>query len=106
MLIYNTLSAEAVISKRKIIMMFSTESKTGKLLAALQNGEALTEGQIRVRFGLKNPRATVSDIRYAGFAVYANQHKDTKGRVTTKYRLGKPSRAIVAAGYRALAMGL
>ena len=87
-------------------MMFNTESKTGRLLAALQNGEALTEGQMRVRFGLKNPRATVSDIRYAGFAVYANQHKDTKGRVTTKYRLGKPSRAIVAAGYRALALGL
>ena len=87
-------------------MMFSTESKTGRLLSALQAGEALTEGQMRVRFGLKNPRATVSDIRYAGFAVYANQHKDTKGRVTTKYRLGKPSRQIVAAGYRALSLGL
>jgi len=86
--------------------MFSTETKTGKLLAALQSGEALTEGQMRVRFGLKNPRATVSDIRYAGFAVYANQHKDTKGRVTTKYRIGKPSRAIVAAGYRAMSLGL
>lgn len=87
-------------------MMFSTETKSGKLLTALQNGEALTEGQMRVRFGLKNPRATVSDIRYAGFAVYANQHKDTKGRVTTKYRIGRPSRAIVAAGYRAMAMGI
>ena len=83
-------------------MMFSTETKTGKLLAALQNGESLTEAQIRNRFGLKNPRATVSDLRYSGFAVYANQHKDTKGRVTTKYRIGRPSRAVVAAGYRAL----
>ena len=87
-------------------MMFSIETKTGKLLAALQTGEALTEGQIRNRFGLKNPRATVSNIRYAGFAVYANQHKDTKGRATTKYRIGRPSRAIVAAGYRAMALGL
>ena len=87
-------------------MMFSTETKTGKLLAALQNGESLTEAQIRNRFGLKNPRATVSDLRYSGFAVYANQHKDTKGRVTTKYRIGRPSRAVVAAGYRALAMGI
>lgn len=87
-------------------MSFKIESKTGRLLSALQNGEALTEGQIRVRFGLKNPRATISDIRYAGFAVYANQHKDTKGRETTKYRLGKPSRKIVAAGYKAIAMGL
>ncbi len=87
-------------------MTFSVETKTGRLLTALQNGEALTEGQIRVRFGLKNPRASVSDIRMSGFAVYANQHKDTKGRVTTKYRIGRPSRAIVAAGYKAMALGL
>lgn len=87
-------------------MKLNTETKTGRLLAALQSGEALTEGQIRVRFGLKNPRATVSDIRYSGFAVYANQHKDSKGRVTTKYRLGRPSRKIIAAGYRALSLGM
>ena len=86
--------------------MFKTETKTGKLLNALQNGQSLTEGQIKVRFGLKNPRATVSNIRLAGYAVYANQHKDTKGRVTTKYRIGRPSRAIVAAGYRALSLGI
>ena len=86
--------------------MINVETKTGRLLTALQNGEALTEGQIRVRFGLKNPRASVSDIRFSGYAVYANQHKDTKGRVTTKYRIGRPSRAVVAAGYRALAMGI
>jgi len=87
-------------------MMIKTQTKTGKLLNALQNGQSLTEGQIKVRFGLKNPRATVSNIRLAGFAVYANRHKDTKGRVTTKYRIGRPSRRIVAAGYRALALGL
>lgn len=87
-------------------MTFNTETKTGRLLTALQSGEALTEGQIRVRFGLRNPRASVSDIRMSGFAVYANQHKDTKGRVTTKYRIGRPSRAIVAAGYKAMSMGL
>lgn len=81
-------------------------TKSGKLLAAFQAGEALTEAQIRARFDIKNPRATVSDIRFNGFAIYANQHKDTKGRVTTKYRMGKPSRAVVAAGYKALAMGL
>lgn len=87
-------------------MTFNTETKTGRLLAALQSGEQLTEGQIRVRFGLRNPRASVSDIRMSGFAVYANQHKDTKGRVTTKYRIGRPSREIVAAGYKAMSMGL
>ena len=87
-------------------MMFSTNTKTGRLLSALRSGEELTEGQIRQRFGLKNPRASISDIRYLGFAIYANQHTDTKGRTSTKYRLGTPSREIVAAGYRALSLGL
>lgn len=81
-------------------------TKQSRVLEALQSGEQLTAKQISARFGVKNPTATISDIRLSGFAVYANQHKDTKGRVTTKYRLGTPSRAIVAAGYRAMALGI
>lgn len=81
-----------------------TTTKTQRLVEALQNGEQLTAKQIRARFGIANPTATISDLRLRnGFAVYANQHTDTKGRVTTKYRMGRPSRAVVAAGYRALA---
>lgn len=86
--------------------MFSTTTKTGRLLKALRSGEQLTADQIRQRFDLKNPRASVSDIRYMGFAVYANQSTDSKGRTNTKYRLGAPSRDIVAAGYRAKQLGL
>ena len=77
-----------------------------RVVEALKAGEALTAKQISARFGAKNPTATISNIRYEGYAVYANQHTDTKGRVTTKYRLGKPSRALVAAGYKAMALGL
>ena len=84
-----------------------TTTKSGKLLEALQAGEKLTAKQISARFGIKNPTATVSDLRLrGGFAIYANQHTDTKGRVSTKYRLGTPSRAIIAAGYRAASLGL
>lgn len=83
-----------------------TETKTNRLLKALREGNELTAAQITQRFGIKNPSATVSDLRYAGFAVYANPHTDTKGRVTTKYRIGTPSREVVAAGYRALAAGM
>jgi len=79
-------------------------TKQDKLIEALQSGDRLTAKQITARFGIANPTATVSDLRFAGFAVYANQHTDTKGRVSTKYRLGRPSREVVAAGYRALAM--
>jgi predicted transcriptional regulator len=81
-------------------------TKSSKLLAALQAGEKLTAAQITARFGIKNPRATVSDLRFSGYAIYANQHKDTKGRETTKYRLGNPSKRVIAAGYKALAAGL
>jgi hypothetical protein len=83
-----------------------TVTKQERLLEALRNGEQLTAAQIKARFGIANPTATVSDLRFAGFAVYANRHTDTKGRVSTKYRLGTPSRAVVAAGYKALAAGL
>jgi predicted ArsR family transcriptional regulator len=81
-------------------------TKQERVLEALQRGEQLTAKQIAARFGVANPRATISDIRYQGFAIYANRNVDTKGRVTTKYRLGRPSRALVAAGYRALSLGL
>lgn len=83
-----------------------TETKQTRVLEALQNGEQLTAKQITARFGVANPTATISDIRFAGYAVYANKHTDTKGRVTTKYRLGTPSRELVAAGYRAMALGI
>lgn len=48
--------------------------------------------------------ARISEIRtQKGFAVYANQRTDTAGRTKTFYRVGTPSRAVVAAGYKALA---
>jgi predicted ArsR family transcriptional regulator len=81
-----------------------TETKTQRLVEVLKSGEELTAKQISARFGIANPTATVSDLRLRlGYAVYANKKTDTKGRVTTKYRIGTPSRAVVAAGYRALA---
>jgi hypothetical protein len=99
------LTATILTFKGKFKMNVTT-TKSGKLLEALQAGEKLTAKQISARFGIKNPTATVSDLRFSGYAIYANQHKDTNGRQTTKYRLGNPSRRIVAAGYRAMAAGL
>jgi hypothetical protein len=81
-------------------------TKSGKLLEALRKGEELTATQISQRFGIANPRATVSDLRFQGFAIYANQRTNARGETYTKYRLGTPTREVVAAGYRALAMGL
>jgi predicted ArsR family transcriptional regulator len=85
----------------------SVVTKKQRVLEALQaNDRGLTAAQIEARFGVGNARATVSDLRFDGYAIYANQRTDTKGRTKTFYRLGKPSRRIVAAGYRAMAAGL
>lgn len=77
-----------------------------RVLNALKSGEKLTGKQIRARFGVANPRATISDLRMNGYPIYSNKHVDTKGRVTHKYRLGSASREVIAAGYKALAQGL
>jgi hypothetical protein len=80
-----------------------TVTKQTALLKALQKGEELTAKQITYRFGIANPTATVSDLRFAGYPVYANKRTNRLGQTFTKYRLGTPTRAVVAAGYRALA---
>ena len=87
--------------------MFDLNTKQGKLFRALVlDGETLTASQIAKRFSIKNPRATISEIRYAGFPVYANTRKAGNGVRVTEYRHGRASRKIVTAGYKAIAMGL
>lgn len=85
---------------------FNEDTKTFKLFNALYSGETLTPAQAEKRFGIKNISAEVSRIRQSGYAVYANSRKAGNGVQVTEYVLGKPSRKIVAAGYKALAMGL
>jgi len=85
---------------------FNRESKTFKLFNALHSGETISASQAAKRFGIKNISAEVSRIRQGGFAVYADQRKAGNGVTVTEYRLGTPSRRLVAAGYRALQLGL
>lgn len=87
-------------------MRFNEDTKTYKLFNALYNGEAVTPAAAAKRFGIKNVSAEVSRIRQAGFAVYRNTRKAGNGVQVTEYVIGKPSRKLIAAGYRALAMGL
>ena len=95
-------SAKNYFKKEKVM----NTTKSHALLEALQNGEQLTAKQITHRFGIANPTASVSALRFDGYAIYANKRTNKRGDTFTKYRLGRPSRAVVAAGYRALAMGV
>lgn len=81
------------------------ESKTFKVFSALQSGRSLTASQAS-KMGVKNLSAEVSRIKQHGFAVYTNSRKAGNGVQVTEYSIGKPSRNLVAAGYRALAAGI
>ena len=84
---------------------FNPETKTFKVFTALQSGKALTASQA-AKMGVKNLSAEVSRIRSNGFCVYTNSRKAKNGVQVTEYVIGKPSRTLVAAGYRALALGI
>ena len=78
-----------------------------RLMAAFETGKEFTAKQITSLFKIASPSKVVSQLRLEeGQSIYLNKRTDTKGRVTQKYRLGTPSRSVIAAGYRAQALGL
>jgi hypothetical protein len=85
---------------------FNKETKTFKVFNALYNGASLTASEAKKRFGVGNLAAEASRIRQNGYAVYANSRVAGNGVRVTEYSLGKPSRKIVALGYKAEAMGI
>lgn len=87
-------------------MRFNEDTKTFKLFTALRTGEAITPAAAAKRFGIKNMSAEVSRVRQGGFAVYANTRVAGNGVKVTEYQMGKPSRKIVAAGYKAMSLGI
>ena len=74
-----------------------TDTKISKLVKALTEGEELTNKQIKTRFGIANPTAAITGLRSQGYAVYHNVTNDVG-----HYRIGKPTRRMVAAGYAKL----
>lgn len=78
-----------------------------KLRKAFFEGRSLTSKQITAQFGIASPTKVVSELRLEdGLPIYNDRCVDSKGRVTRQFRLGTPSRKVIAAGYRAMALGL
>ena len=78
-------------------------TKSAKGIAALESGVELTGKQIESRYNVGNARALISSLRMQGYPVYLNKRTNGFGDTYSKYRLGTPSRAVIAAGYQALA---
>ena len=85
---------------------FNPETQTFKVFNALYQGETLTASDARKRFGVGNLAAEASRIRQSGYAVYAKTRKANNGVTVTEYQMGKPSREIVALGYKAKKLGM
>lgn len=77
------------------------------LSRAFIEGLELTSKQIRARFGIACPTKVVSELRMEeGLPIKSYKSVDSKGRVKHKFFLGAASSDIVAAGYRARALGI
>lgn len=84
-------------AKRKSTRGRKTLSKRVKVLNLLNKGESVTWKTLRSRFDLVSPRALVDTLRSEGNMIYVN--KTAKG---TSYRMGEPTKAIIAAGIKKL----
>ena len=71
-------------------------SKISKVHSYLTTGAELTPRQISGTFGLKNPHDAIYQLRNRGVCIYTNSTTLSDGTPTVKYRIGTPSRRMVA----------
>lgn len=72
-----------------------------KILAYLSKEEGyntLTVAQAQSRFGITNVTARIDELRKEGYPIYTNSKTLTDGRKISFYRMGRPSKKIIAAG--------
>ena len=74
-----------------------TMSKRQKVLNLLSKGGSVSWKVLRNKFNLTSPRALVDTLRAEGHMIYVNQ--TAQG---TSYRMGVPTKAIIAAGINKL----
>jgi len=53
-------------------------------------------------FGVANPSATINELRNDGNAIYLNTRINSNGDKVSFYRLGAPTKRMVAAGIAAI----
>jgi hypothetical protein len=76
-----------------------------KMLAALSKTDGyntFTVAQARARFGVTNVAARIGELREEGHPIYTNTRTLANGRKISFYRLGQPTKRMVAEGIKAL----
>ena len=98
-IMFNTLKNLVVTktAKRSTAKRVSGLSKTQRVLNLLSSGKSISWKTLRTKFDLTSPRAMVDKLRAEGNMIYINRSAEG-----TSYRLGSPSKAIIAAGIQKL----
>jgi hypothetical protein len=73
-------------------------TKKQKVLNLLSTGKNVTWKTLRTKFDLTSPRSLVDTLRNEGNCIYVNTTADGQ----TAYRLGEPSKGVIAAGLKAI----
>ncbi len=79
----------------------SVKSKVLAYLSKNSGYNTLTATKMQSMFGAANPSAVVDDLRKDGYAIYLNT-RVVNGEKVSFYRLGTPTKRMIAAGIIAL----
>lgn len=80
----------------------SAKDKILKYLSKEGPYNTLTVAQAQSRFGITNVGARIEELRAEGHCIYTNKKTLSNGRTITYYRLGKPTREMVAMAHAVL----
>jgi hypothetical protein len=80
----------------------STKSKVLAYLSKEGSYNTLTANKMQSVFGVANPSATINELRNEGHAIYLNTRINASGNKVAFYRLGTPTKRMVAAGIAAI----
>ena len=93
---FNT-NRQETVTEGDEVMARAKLSKTDKVRNLFNRGESVTWKTLRNKFDLKSPASMVGKLRNEGVMIYENR---TSAGVS--YRVGTPSKSIIAAGITAL----
>ena len=87
---FNNTKGDEVMARAKL-------SKTAKIRNLFAKGSDVSWKQLRNTYDLKSPAAMVGKLRNEGMMIYEN-----RSAAGVSYRVGTPSKAVIAAGQAAL----
>jgi hypothetical protein len=86
----------------ELFVMKSTKARVLAFLSKDSEYNTLTPQKMQSVFGVANPSATINELRNEGHAIYLNSRINANGDKVSFYRLGSPTKRMVAAGIAAI----